>query len=570
MAITSQATLNPPACFLRQPVRLPDTQMSAIAASLSVTNITTPELLQSQQSGHQRLRQAQLLMVLGILIFSALQWLPAQVIQLADRSIETRWLFALLPALLLLVGLLAWGCYLFHRLQQQGYDEVVATLNKILVTRDLPSVRQMLAAARPLALRSPLNTSAMRALQPQLDQHLDEVTRQHIRARLVREAGSARRQCSQRLDAIKGSTPLIKAETTVRETLERLKQRREQLSAQWEETYEKFSWWNKLKYATGPDFSEIDQTIRQLKDMHQRLLAKHAEDFVRLDEHFSVLQNRAEKRIATSQKQIEQFIALKVTREQDKELPLNAGLMLSAMSVPVSLWDDFTTTGNIYDALRSVNSNYADLSDAEIWLETLFMSAEQLAGLASLAKGAYFEKLVADDTGGALFEHFNNPDTDIVIDGVAYQLKATSSAAYVNRVDADIPVIATSEVAEQTRAIDSGFSNAELEQSVDLALGGSAVDTQDTALDALLAGVGGVGIFATIQGINHAAERYNNGGDGVEALFEGAGVAIEGTARALVGTAELGYKVLSSRPSRFIGRTLLAGARKLDDKLFGG
>ncbi|MBQ1558505.1 MAG: hypothetical protein IIZ69_10285, partial [Pseudomonas sp.] len=62
-------------------------------------------------------------------------------------------------------------------------------------------------------------------------------------------------------------------------------------------------------------------------------------------------------------------------------------------------------------------------------------------------------------------------------------------------------------------------------------------------------------------------ERYKNGGDGVEALFEGAGVAIEGTARALVGTAGLGYKVLSSRPSRFIGRTLLAGLKKLDDKM---
>ncbi|MCY1300743.1 hypothetical protein D9M70_503210 [compost metagenome] len=240
--------------------------------------------------------------------------------------------------------------------------------------------------------------------------------------------------------------------------------------------------------------------------------------------------------------------------------------MLSALSVPFSLWDDFTTAGNIYDALRRVNGNYVGMSDGEIWLETLFMPAESLAGLTSLAKGAYFEQLVATDTGGTLFEHFNNPGTDIVIDGVAYQLKATSSATYVNSVDADIPIIATSEVAEQTRAIDSGFSNIELEHSVDLSLGGSVIDTKDTALDALLTGVGGLGFFATIQGINHAAELYENGGDGVEALFAGAGVAIEGTARALVGTAELGYKVLTSAPSRLVGRTLLAGLKKLDDK----
>ena len=73
----------------------------------------------------------------------------------------------------------------------------------------------------------------------------------------------------------------------------------------------------------------------------------------------------------------------------------------------------------------------------------------------------------------------------------------------------------------------------------------------------------------TLQGINHAAERYNNGGHGVEAVFEGVGVAVEGTARALVGTAELGYKVLMSRPSRFVGRGIRAEFIKLDDKMMG-
>lgn len=85
----------------------------------------------------------------------------------------------------------------------------------------------------------------------------------------------------------------------------------------------------------------------------------------------------------------------------------------------------------------------------------------------------------------------------------------------------------------------------------------------------MLAGVGGLGLFATLQGINHASQRYNNGGDGEEAIVEGLGVAIEGTARAVVGTAELGYKVLTSRPSRFVGRILLAGLNKLDQKLSG-
>lgn len=46
-----------------------------------------------------------------------------------------------------------------------------------------------------------------------------------------------------------------------------------------------------------------------------------------------------------------------------------------------------------------------------------------------------------------------------------------------------------------------------------------------------------------------------------------ASVAIQGTACALVAITEMGYKVLTSRPSRFVGRTLLSGLKKLDDKL---
>lgn len=529
--------------------------------------LTTPELLQSRQASQQRLKQALLLTALGLLLLVAMQWLPAQSILLADQPIEARWLFALLPGLLLLLGLLAGGGYAVHRFRQRGYAAVVAALNNMLATRDLSAARHALAVVRHHVGLSPLNRSALHALQPRVDQHLGELTRQHLRQQLADEVDNARNQCGQRLEAIRSQTPLINAETTLRETLQRLQRRREELAQQWAATYEAFGWWNKMKYPPEPDFKEIDLAIGQLQRMHNRLLALHAKDFVRLDEHFSQLLSRADTRITASQQRIEQYIAAEVTRKQENEAPLKAGLMLSALSVPVSLWDDFTTAGNIYDALRSVNGNYAGMSDAEIWLETLFMPAESLAGLTSLAKGAYFEQLVAADSGGALFEHFNHPDTDIVIDGVAYQLKATSSAAYVNSVEADIPVIATSEVAEQTRAIDAGISDTELQQSIDLALGGSVVDVKDTAIDALLAGVGGLGLFATLQGINHAAEHYNKGGDGVEALFKGAGVAIEGTARALVGTAELGYKALNSRPSRFIGRSILAGLEKLDEKI---
>lgn len=89
----------------------------------------------------------------------------------------------------------------------------------------------------------------------------------------------------------------------------------------------------------------------------------------------------------------------------------------------------------------------------------------------------------------------SDPETDIVIDGVEMQIKATDSIDYINSVNDDILVIATSEVALTSGSIDGGYTNEELTNSVGLALGGSTVDIPDTAMDAILAGVGGLGLL---------------------------------------------------------------------------
>lgn len=209
------------------------------------------------------------------------------------------------------------------------------------------------------------------------------------------------------------------------------------------------------------------------------------------------------------------------------------------------------------------------MSDSEIWWESLWMSEESLSGLTNLTKGAYFEDLVAEDTGGKLFDNFNNPDTDIAIDGILFQIKATDSAYYISTVDEDIPVIATTEVAEKMGVIDGGYSNKELTNSVELALGGTIIDADDSAFDALLTGVGSLGLFATMKGINHAQQKFDHGMDGAEAIFEGAGVAIEGTAKGLVDASEMVYKLAMSKPSRFIGRLGLKALTKLDKKMMG-
>lgn len=531
--------------------------------------IETDELLACQASARRYRRMAALQSLLTIALLAASQLVPAHAFLIQGQEVESTRLIAVLSGLALITTLVTWGAYLYQRNRQHSYAEVLQALEGILRSKELTAAKQGLEAIQPVAEKSPLTRSVLQTLQPRLHEHLDELTRQKLHWHLDCEVQQARSDYLKELDNTKRNVALLTAEVSIRETHNRLLKRREHLLEHWERKYSEFSWWNKMKYQDGPDFSELDQAIDQLRQMHHKLHAQHALDLKRLGEHFSMLQERAEARLLDTQRQLEQFISQVVERNLEKDLPFKAALWFSALSVPVSLWDDLSTAGNIYDALREVNGNYAGMSDSEIWLHTLFLPAEQLAGLTALAKGAYFEQLVAADTGGRLFEHFNNPETDIMIDGQAFQLKATDSEHYVNSVAAGIPVISTSEVAESTSAIDSGYSNAELESSVDLALGGTVIDASDTALDTLLSGIGGLGVFATLQGINHAGKRYEEGADGFEAIFEGTSVALEGTARALVGTAEMGFNVLNSRPSRFIGRLLLKGLDKVDDKLMG-
>ncbi|MDC0886799.1 hypothetical protein OAS19_03305, partial [Altererythrobacter sp.] len=221
---------------------------------------------------------------------------------------------------------------------------------------------------------------------------------------------------------------------------------------------------------------------------------------------------------------------------------LSVGLISAALSVPVSVAMDLDQAGSVYDALRDVNGNYAQMTDLEIWHETLTMSPDSLVGLASLTKGSYFESLVESGFGGERFANFNHPDTDIMIDGVAYQIKATDSVAYVESVADHIPVIATTEVADDTGFIDGGYTDVELSDAVDIALGGSLIDVGDTILDGITTGIGGVGIVAIVSGAHAAWGQYRKNGSALGAFGVGIGTTASGVVRTVVNVAEIGYK----------------------------
>ena len=407
---------------------------------------------------------------------------------------------------------------------------------------------------------------------PAIAQHIKKLEVQKYKLDLERTYKKAKLQLGHEYWQRLTSHPLNQVKTKLDSTLAKLSKRREELQAKWDATYETLSWWNKIKHADGPDFSELDGHISQIKQLTLKFDVNHGADLSRVETAYTAKYQTALNRLQRSFETAvvfvnEKYAESKSTPNVSTDPLLRAAGWAGLFGLSYSLWDDFMTTHAVYDALRGVNGNFEGMSDSEIWLETMWMTPESLSGLASLTKGAYFEQLVANDTQGELFEHFNHPDTDITIDGIAYQLKATDSVDYIDSVADDIPVIATSEVAESTNAIDSGFTNAELTDDVDMAIDSIGIDPGDIMTDGILAGLGGLGFFATLNGINHASERYNQGSDGEQAIFEGLGVAIEGTAKTMVDAGEMVYKAATSRPSRAVGRGVLKVLEKVDQKL---
>lgn len=402
--------------------------------------------------------------------------------------------------------------------------------------RSVPSVQRQIEARRQ-----------------SIESRLQLVVGLERRAALSARFESMRAHATARAEQLYQATAVAQAYRTLQAAIVKQKSIREQGEADWTDRHKRMSWWDRLT-KDGPDFEAMDRALVEMEKAKGKLEASG--DLHRTRMHFRNLSDRAVARLAESEK-----MAIETVPETDQDWFPDANiaksaLLLSAMSIPVSVWADVARAHDIYDALRRVSSGHAAMSDVDIWLDSLFQPSESLAGLVSLTKGAYFEQLVADQTGGELFEHFNHPGTDIVIDNVAYQIKATDSATYINSIPDGIPVIATTEVTDLPDVESIGIADADLQSDTGLALGGTVVDVADTTADAVLTGLGGLGLIATIRGIGHAARSINGGDDAFVAVLEGASVAVAGTARSAINTMELAYKA-----GRFVGRPILRLAK---------
>lgn len=457
------------------------------------------------------------------------------------------------------------------------FTKLSAKINTCLTLSDLTLAKKIQSQLHLIGKQTPYNsliTAYVNSNRADIDLHINTLEFEQYQVELTREYELSKQQLMRQMFAKLSKHPLKKLKAKLNSTLEKLIERRAELQKRWDDTYATLSWWNKLKSDAGPDFCELDNHIFTLNVLNKRFDADHGDDLLKVRTMYYAKYTLAVSRLSKNYDLVANYVETLYLESRSNGVAnrnasdlLRFGAWAGTFGLSYSIWDDFMTTHAVYDALRSVNGNFEGMSDSDIWFETLWMSHDSLVGLTSLVKGAYFEQLVAMDTQGDLFEHFNHPDTDIIIDGVAFQLKATDSVSYINSVDADIPVIATSEVAEQTDAIDSGFTNFELSADVDTAIDGMGVDVGDAMADGILAGLGGLGFFATINGINHAGARYDAGTPAEDAILQGLGVAVEGTAKTIVDASEMAYKVVSSRPSRAVGRAVGRTAFYILDKI---
>ncbi|WOX05961.1 hypothetical protein [Microbulbifer pacificus] len=256
------------------------------------------------------------------------------------------------------------------------------------------------------------------------------------------------------------------------------------------------------------DESVLQKRVAELKKLKSALQAvtgiKDIGGFVeRLQQKKMMVSKRRgllDKEVICYSREIRRELEIEVEGKKLARFSLLAFLMGFGVQAAVNAYQ----AGGVYDAFRRVNPAYVNESDTEIWWDMVMLGLSDpaaMTGMVNLVKGAYFEQLVAQESGGVLHADFNHPETDITIDGIEYQLKATDSADYVDSVNPDIPVISTHEVAAQTDTIDSGISNEHLDETTESALGGDILDVADALETGVSIAAGTIGFIPVMHGL---------------------------------------------------------------------
>ncbi|OYX93705.1 MAG: hypothetical protein B7X90_11335 [Novosphingobium sp. 17-62-19] len=469
-------------------------------------------------------------------------------------------------------------CILFlGRAEQRRYQTFIDQQQHIVAAMAVTESKPLKAAIDRLSQEKTSSGDASAYLQiwaPMLDQHLndllDKEAKEEREARIAQLCRDADQLVKSAIRRRHEALPEVKAKMRLEEELPHLRRLVQEADTQFKSALDKrkLKWWLMLTRNRSA-LEEVERQILALETALEKL--NTSPTVIIAEEQYREFKAIVDRRVAQAKMAAIQAIPDSRDILFAPDHALTAGLFAGVAAGAGSLVHDVIQAGSVFDSLREVNGNFAGMTDFEIWQEALAMPTESLIGLASLTKGAYFEKLVERDFGGERFANFNHPDTDIVIDGVAIQIKATDSVSYINSVEDHIPIITTSEVAQKTDAIDGGFSDEELSEAIDLALGGTVIDIGNAVLDGVASGIGGVGIVAILAGSHSAWKSYQNNGDAIAALGVGLQTTAVRTARSTVNLVEIVYRgsaaVVASKPVQFVTKTVQAGLKATHSKM---
>ena len=212
-----------------------------------------------------------------------------------------------------------------------------------------------------------------------------------------------------------------------------------------------------------------------------------------------------------------------------KRMKVNTLSVLSGgVAASASMVVDVHEADAIFEAARTANSHFADMSDEQIVEYCSMLEPEQLMGMVNLVHGRYFENMVADATGGMLFEAKNHPDTDMVLEGTEYSIKSNDATAdSITEFDTYSPQ-------------DLGLDDAELRERTMEVMDGDIIDVTD----ALLSGAVGFGTMATLQAVGEGAQEWKALEEWEKTKTKAAVIGTKVTAKAAVGTAKSTWGLL--------------------------
>jgi hypothetical protein len=275
------------------------------------------QLLEHQQHCQRRLMSALLISVTLVLLALVLFYYQGRLLVLGGYSIGVDYIALALLSPLGMLCAIDWLRYARLKSVLCRYTKVLAGLEQVMRATDHERAREALLITRASARKNPLALAAIAQQQPELDTHIENLTKADLSRKLRLDHQVLEQQCNAQLAQIKSQVPLIKAEAKLRSSMEFIRARRAEISQQWKAAYEKFSWWNKLKYAgESPDFSEMHKIEYELKKMHAALIDKHAEDLEQLDAHFDELKVSALARLAGAETAAMHFIAERGGRQE--------------------------------------------------------------------------------------------------------------------------------------------------------------------------------------------------------------------------------------------------------------